>query len=196
MSLLKKFAQFLLDTIQAVVLAFSIFIIFYLFLFQPHQVKGSSMYPSFQDGEFILTNKISYRFEEPQRGDVIVFKAPESEPCSEIECEYIKRLIALPGERVKIENGKVYINGDLLVESEYLTETLKTSTGSFLPEGVEKVIPDGYFLPLGDNRPFSRDGREFGPVPRQSIIGKAWLRYWPFNKLSIVEHENYAIRIN
>jgi signal peptidase I len=196
MSLFKKFAQFLLDTIQAIVLAFSIFIIFYLFLFQPHQVKGSSMYPSFQDGEFILTNKISYRFEDPQRGDVIVFKAPESEPCSEIECEYIKRLIALPGERIKVQNGKIYINGELLVESDYLAETLQTGTGSFLPEGVEKVIPDGYYLPLGDNRPFSRDGREFGPIPRQSIIGKAWLRYWPFNKVGIVAHESYALGVN
>jgi signal peptidase I len=187
----KKLGQFVLDTIQAIVLALSIFIIVYLFLFQPHQVKGSSMYPNFHNGEFLLTNKITYHLGVPQRGDVIVFKAPESEPCAEIECEYIKRIIAIPGDRVKVIGGHIYINGQLLDESSYLPSDYYTTSGSFLVEGVEKVIPEGYYLPLGDNRPYSRDGREFGPIPRQSIVGKAWVRYWPLNKLGIVKHEDY-----
>lgn len=187
----KKLGQFVLDTIQAIVLALSIFIIVYLFLFQPHQVKGSSMYPNFHNGEFLLTNKITYHLGVPQRGDVIVFKAPESEPCAEIECEYIKRIIAIPGDRVKVIDGHIYINGQLLDESSYLPSDYYTTSGSFLVEDVEKVIPEGYYLPLGDNRPYSRDGREFGPVPRQSIVGKAWVRYWPLNKLGIVKHEDY-----
>lgn len=187
---LKKIGNFFLETIQAIVMALSIFIVVYLFLFQPHQVKGKSMYPTFNDGEFILTNKISYRFSLPQRGDVIVFKAPKSEPCAEIDCEYIKRIIALPGEKVMVNNGHFYINGKLLNES-YLSNTVYTNSGSFLPEGVEKTIPEGYFLPIGDNRPASRDGREFSPIPRQSIIGKAWLRYWPINKVGFVKHKNY-----
>lgn len=188
---LKKLGQFVLDTIQAIVLALSIFIIVYLFLFQPHQVKGSSMYPNFHNGEFLLTNKIAYHLGAPQRGDVIVFKAPESEPCAEIECEYIKRIIAIPGDRVKVVGGHIYINGKMLNESNYLPSDYYTNSGSFLVEGVEKVIPENYYLPLGDNRPYSRDGREFGPVPRQSIVGKAWIRYWPLNKIGIVRHENY-----
>ncbi|MGI5826497.1 MAG: signal peptidase I, partial [Patescibacteria group bacterium] len=158
---------------------------------QPHQVKGSSMYPNFHNGEFLLTNKITYHLGVPQRGDVIVFKAPESEPCAEIECEYIKRIIAIPGDRVKVIDGHIYINGQLLDESSYLPSDYYTTSGSFLVEDVEKVIPEGYYLPLGDNRPYSRDGREFGPVPRQSIVGKAWVRYWPLNKLGIVKHEDY-----
>jgi signal peptidase I len=190
-SLLKKLGQFVLDTIQAIVLALSIFIIVYLFLFQPHQVKGSSMYPTFQNGEFLLTNKISYRFGTPQRGDVIVFKAPKSEPCAEIECEYIKRLIGLPGDRVMVSSGHIYVNGQLLNETDYLSSEVITSSGSFLAENVEKVIPDGYYLPVGDNRPYSRDGREFGPVAIESIVGKAWLRYWPFPKAGFVKHETY-----
>lgn len=190
-SFLKKVGQFILDTIQAIVLALSIFIIVYLFLFQPHQVKGNSMHPNFHNGEFLLTNKITYRFGKPERGDVIVFKAPESEPCAEIECEYIKRIIGVPGDRVKIVNGHVYINGQMLKESEYLPSDYQTSSGSFLVEGIEKIIPEGHFLPLGDNRPQSRDGREFGPVPRESIVGKAWMRYWPLNKFGVVKHENY-----
>lgn len=188
-SVLKKLGQFILDTIQAVVLAFSIFIIVYLFLFQPHQVKGNSMYPNFKSEEFLLTNKILYRFNKPQRGDVIIFKAPKSEPCAEIECEYIKRIIALPGERIILSQGHFYINGQILDESSYLDKNLITNNGNFLAEGVERVIPEGYYLPIGDNRPYSRDGREFGPVPEDSIIGKAWLRYWPINKLGFIKIE-------
>ena len=190
-SILKKIGQFILDTIQIIVLSLSVFIIVYLFLFQPHQVKGSSMFPSFLDKEFLLTNKISYRFNSPQRGDVIIFKAPKSEPCSEIECEYIKRLIGLPGDRIMVKQSLVYLNGEQLNETDYLGNSVITSPGSFLSEGVEKIVPEGYILPLGDNRPYSRDGREFGFVSRDSIIGKAWLRYWPIEKIGFVKHENY-----
>ena len=191
MNFFRRIAQFILDTIQAITLALAVFIVVYLFLFQPHQVKGSSMYPSFHNGEFLLTNKISYRFGIPQRGDVVVFKAPASEPCSEIECEYIKRIIALPGERVQVDNGQILIDDKVLDESHYLTQEVITTPGSFLAEGTERVIPQSYYLVLGDNRAYSRDGREFGPVPRESIVGKAWLRYWPPPKLGMVRHENY-----
>lgn len=192
--ILKKLGQFILDTIQAIVLALSIFIVVYLFLFQPHQVKGSSMYPNFHNGEFLLTNKISYQFGKPQRGDVIVFKAPKSEPCAEIECEYIKRLIALPGDKVMLSNSVIYINSQPLDETSYLAKEVITGNGSFLVEGVEKVIPEDYYLPIGDNRPYSRDGREFGPVPLEAVVGKAWLRYWPFNKFGFVKHEDYNLK--
>ncbi len=190
-SVFKKIGQFILDTIQMIVLAFSVFIIIYLFLFQPHQVKGSSMFPSFHNSEFLLTNKISYRFGSPQRGDVIVFKAPRSEPCAEIECEYIKRIIGMPNDRVMVRAGHVYINGQLLNEGDYLSKDVVTDDGSFLSEGVEKVIKEGNYLPLGDNRPYSRDGREFGFIARDMIIGKAWLRYWPLNEAGFIKHESY-----
>lgn len=188
-TIFKKIGQFILETIQAIVLALSIFIIVYLFLFQPHQVKGKSMYPNFDDGEFILTNKISYRFSSPQREDVIIFKAPKSEPCAEIECEYIKRIVALPGERMMISNGHFYINGSPL-EEKYLSPSLLSNPGSYLNEGVEKTIPSGYYLPIGDNRNSSRDGREFGPVPVESIVGKAWLRYWPISKIGLIKKQD------
>jgi len=189
--ILKKIGQFFLDTIQAIVLALSIFIIVYLFLFQPHLVKGSSMYPNFQDKEFLLTNKLTYRFGKPQRGDIIVFKAPLSEPCAEIDCEYIKRIIGMPGDRIKLSEGKIYVNDQSLNESDYLAKDVFSNPGTFLANNVERVIPEGYYLPLGDNRPFSRDGREFGPVTRASIVGKAWLRYWPIPKIGFVKHEDY-----
>lgn len=189
-SVLKKIGQFILDTVQAIVMALSVFIVVYLFLFQPHQVKGSSMVPTFEDGEFLLTDKISYRFNSPQRGDIIVFKAPPSEPCSEIECEYIKRVIGVPGDKIRVYQGHIYINNSLLPEN-YLPSDLLTNAGSALPEGVDIPIPEGYFLPMGDNRRFSRDGREFGPIAKETIVGKAWLRYWPFNKIGVVKRPGF-----
>lgn len=149
------------------------------------------MYPNFHNEEFLLTNKISYRFTLPRRGDVIVFKAPKSEPCAEIECEYIKRIIGLPNDRVMVREGRVYINGQLLNEEDYLAKDIVTSDGSFLSEGVEKVIKEGYYFPLGDNRPYSRDGREFGFISKDMIIGKAWIRYWPLDKAGFIKHESY-----
>ncbi len=189
-SALKKLGQFFLDTIQAIVMALSIFIIVYLFLFQPHQVKGNSMLTSFEDGEFLLTDKISYRFHLPARGDVIVFKAPKTEPCSEIECEYIKRIIGIPGDRVMVEREKVYINGKPLLEA-YLDLGTVTSAGVVLSEGKEIIVPENYYLPMGDNRNHSRDGREFGPIPRASIVGKAFFRYWPIKRAGLVKHPNF-----
>ncbi len=189
-SALKKLGQFFLDTIQAIVMALSIFIIIYLFLFQPHQVKGSSMLTSFEDGEFLLTDKISYHFHLPSRGDVIVFKAPQTEPCAEIECEYIKRVIGIPGDRVMVKGGSVYVNGQALLE-DYLAPGTITNPGTLMPESKEIVIPDGYYLPLGDNRIHSRDGREFGPIPKESIVGKAMFRYWPIERIGIIKHPSF-----
>ncbi len=187
---IKKLGSFFLDTIQTVVLALSIFVVVYLFLLQPHQVKGSSMFPNFMNDQFLLTDKFSYRLGEPKRGDVIVFKAPPSEPCAAEECEYIKRIIALPEERVKIENEHVYINGERLIEG-YLDENLKTSPGSLFQGGKEVNVPAETYLALGDNRPYSRDGREFGFIKREVILGKAWLRYWPPNEIGLIPVAKY-----
>jgi signal peptidase I len=177
---IKQIGAFFLDIIETVVLALAIFVLVYLFLVQPHQVRGNSMYPTFHDGEYLLTDKLSYRLGEPGRGDVIVFQAPQNQ-----EYDYIKRIIGLPGDRVKIKNSQVYINGELLDES-YLPEDFTTSGGSFLSEDEEVVIPEGEYLVLGDNRSHSSDSREWGDVPIENIIGKALFRYWPLNKLGLV----------
>ncbi len=190
LSVLKKIGVFFLDIIQTMVLALSIFVIIYLFLVQPHQVKGNSMYPNFHNGEFLLTDKLSYRFGEPHRGDVVIFKAPASEPCAEIECEYIKRIIGTPGDLVRLSGGKIFVNNLLLTE-EYLPNNLTTSSGSYLRENTEKKIPEDEYLVFGDNRNQSRDGREFGPISKSVIVGKAWFRYWPPNRLGIIKRINY-----
>jgi signal peptidase I len=177
--------NFLLEFIQSIVLALSVFVVLYLFVAQPNEVKGSSMYPNFKDKEYLLTEKLSYQFGNPKRGDVVIFKAPPSEPCSADECEYIKRVIGLPGDRVMVKMGDVYVNGEMLDQS-FLPEMLYTSPGDYVQEGIEVIVPDGQYLCFGDNRPNSRDGREFGTIKRDSIIGKAFFVYWPLSDISFV----------
>jgi len=178
--ILKAVGIFILDFFETVVLAAVIFLLVYLFLWQPHRILGRSMEPNFHNGELILTNKISYRIHPPERGDVIVFRAPPRE-----DRDYIKRIIGLPGERVMVKDGRVYINGELLKEP-YLPEGTRTKSSYYLAEGVEKVVPPNNYVVMGDNRDHSSDSREWGPVPFQNIIGKAWLRYWPLSKVGII----------
>ncbi len=177
--------KFLLEFIQSIVLALAVFVLFYLFVAQPNEVKGSSMFPNFKDKQYLLTEKISYQFNEPQRGDVVIFKAPTSEPCAADECEYIKRVIGLPGDKVMIKEGDVYLNSEKLDQS-FLPEMVYSSPGEYMEEGVEKEVPEGQYLCFGDNRPNSRDGREFGPIDRDLIIGKAFFRYWPLDSVGLI----------
>ena len=176
---------FILEFIQSIVLALSVFVLLYLFVAQPNEVKGNSMYPSFENGEYLLTDKLSYQFSAPKRGDVVVFKAPATESCAEDECEYIKRIIGIPGDKVMVKEGKVTLNGELLKE-EFLPSDYVTDPGEFLQEGVERIIPEGQYLCLGDNRSHSRDGREFGPILKESMVGRAFFVYWPPKRAGLV----------
>lgn len=180
-----SFGGFILEFVQSIVLALSVFVLVYLFVAQPNEVKGNSMVPNFTDGEYLLTDKLTYQFSDPKRGDVIVFKAPPSEPCAETECEYIKRIIGIPGDRVKVENNLVYLNGELLDQS-FIPADYVTAPGQFCLEGEEKIIPEGMYLPFGDNRSHSRDGREFGPITRESIVGRAFFKYWPASSIGLI----------
>jgi signal peptidase I len=188
--MLKRIFYFIIDSIQAFVFALSIFILLYLFVAQPNQVNGQSMMPNFQDKEFLITDKIAYRFREPQRGEVVVFKAPPSEQCSIDECEYIKRIIGLPGEIIQVKDGKVYINGNPLKENYLPPETI-TRPGSFLREGKRYRIPQESYALFGDNREHSRDSREFGFVDRERIVGRAIFVYWPPQSFGLVKTSNF-----
>jgi signal peptidase I len=143
------------------------------------------MEPNFHNNEYILTDKISYRFAEPIRGDVVIFKAPTNP-----DVDYIKRIICLSGERVKIQNGSVYINGRILNEP-YVTDPTTLTSGSYMKEGIEIVVPQDEYFVLGDNRPHSSDSREFGPIPTKLIIGKALLRYWPLPEVGLLPKVGY-----
>jgi signal peptidase I len=183
--LIKRIGTFFLDTIETVVVALAIFVVIYLFLVQPHQVKGSSMLPNFIDGEYILTDKISNRFKNYELGDVIVFKAPKDH-----EIDFIKRIIGLPGDVVKISAGKVYVNNTLLREK-YLPVDFTTNPGMFLRNDSDIIVPPNEYVVLGDNRNHSSDSREWGFVKKEEIIGKAWFRYWPVSQVGFVPKIDY-----
>ncbi len=184
--LFRRLGAFFLDILEVIFLALGLFLFIYLLILQPHKIKGASMMPNFPDSEFLLTDKVSYRFGEPKRGDVIVFKAPIDE-----NEEFIKRIIGLPGEKVKIQSGHVYINGKLLDESAYLDPSVYTSGADFSKEGQEYIVPGGKYYVLGDNRPHSSDSRYWGPVTKDKITGHAWLIYWPINKAGSVQKITY-----
>ncbi|MFZ5933043.1 MAG: signal peptidase I [Patescibacteria group bacterium] len=185
--LLKRLGAFFLDIIEVIVFAVAIFLFVYLLILQPHKIKGASMDPNFPDGEYLLTDKVSYRFGEPKRGDVIVFKAPTNDGE-----EFIKRIIGLPSETVKLENSKIYINGKAL-EEPYIKSGVFTSGGSFLAEGKSVTVPEDEYLVLGDNRPHSSDSRAWGFVPKKKITGRAWLIYWPPKKAGLVAKAKYNL---
>ena len=143
------------------------------------------MEPNFHDGEYILTNKFVYKFGDPERGDVVVFKSPQNP-----DIDFIKRIIGTPGDHVKLQDNHFYINNQLLNEI-YIADELYTYYGNFLKEGAEITIPQGYYFVVGDNRPRSSDSREWGPIEKSAIIGKSQFRYWPLNRAGLVQDPQY-----
>jgi len=151
-------------------LAISAFII--IFLYQPVKVEGVSMMPGLEDQERIFVNKFVYRWEPIQRGDIIVFRYPRDTSKS-----YIKRVIGVAGDRVRIVNGQVYVNGEALDEDYVPSDYADGRSYS------ELVVPRNSYFVLGDHRTMSSDSREFGPVNDRYIYGKAVFGYWPMEKL-------------
>lgn len=151
------------------------------FVFKPFYVKGASMEPAYFDHEYLIIDEITYRFNEPKRGDVVVFRPPVN-----TTDYYIKRVIGLPGETVKVINGDVIIfnndnpQGFKLDESSYLIHK-----GTQEESIVLKLSANQYFV-LGDNRPVSSDSRRFGAVDRSAIVGRTYLRGWPLTRLGVV----------
>src|SRR4030042_2980286 len=149
----------IVDIIETVVVASAIFVVVYLFLLQPHQVNGASMEPNFYNDEYILTDKITYRFGEPRRGDVIIFKAPTNP-----DVDFIKRIIALPGEKIEIKDQEIIIFNDEHPKGFTLPEDYDiekpVAGGSFLREGKVVEVPDKNAIVFGDNTTHSFDSRE------------------------------------
>src|SRR3989344_1571305 len=173
---------YFIDVVETLVVAAAIFVVVYLLLLQPHQVRGASMEPNLSDGQYILTDKITYRFGKPKRGDIIVFKAPVDE-----NFDYIKRIIALPEETISIKDGGIIIKNSDNPDGFTLNETYplngSNSPGDLLADGKELTMNKNSYYVLGDNRNQSFDSREWGVLPKENIIGKAWLRSWPVPNL-------------
>lgn len=155
-------------------LAVSAFII--IFVYQPVKVEGTSMMPGLSDQERIFINKFVYRYESIDRGDVVVFRYPNDPSKS-----YIKRVIAVPGDHVQISLGRVYVNGHRIAEP-YVPD--QYSDERSMPE---IVVPADSFFVMGDHRNLSSDSRDFGPVGRDFIYGKAVFAYWPAEKVGKLE---------
>ncbi len=183
-------------------------------LVQNFNIVGASMAPTMHDDQYILVNKVVYShfdlnaplrllpgrddlpsrvvypFHSPQRGDIVVFLAPESAH-PERDQDYIKRVIAVAGETVRVSDGKVYVSDQPLDESSYLAAADLTTCDGF-QSFCNTVVPPGHIFVMGDNRGNSSDSRTWGPLPLENVIGKAWASYWPKADWGTIKAPVYA----
>lgn len=179
---MNKNLKFIWEMAKIILIALAIVVPIRYFLFQPFFIRGISMEPNFENGDYLIIDEISYRFREPVRGEVIVFKYPQN-PSQ----KFIKRIIGLPGETVEVKDGNVSIYNEegskVLDESSYL---ISETTGS-----IRTTLKDDEYFVMGDNRDFSFDSRRFGILPKKEIIGRAILRAWPIASLGIFSAPSY-----
>ncbi len=168
-----------IDFIQTFVVIGAIFALIYLFVAQPHKVSGLSMFPTFHDGDYIMTDKLTPRFSPYKRGDVIVLKNPRDE-----SQDFIKRIIVLPGETVKIQNNSIFINRQILNEP-YLPKETIIRAGAFLTENTTITAGSDQYFVMGDNREHSSDSREWGGITKEEIVGKVFFRYFPLQSFGV-----------
>jgi len=173
---MKKIFIFIWETIKIVVISLAIIIPVRYYLIQPFFVRGASMTPNFDSGQYLVIDEISYRFEEPERGEVVVFKYP-----LDTSQYYIKRIVGLPGETVEIKDGQVIIYNQDYPQGMVLDESSYLAAGTITwGETKIELSKDEYFV-LGDNRQASSDSRRWGELDEENIIGRVWLRAWPFS---------------
>jgi signal peptidase I len=181
------FLVFVFEIVQVLAISLAIILPIRYFLVQPFYVKGASMEPNFYDKEYLIIDELSYRFENPSRGDIVVFHPP-----SDPNQYFIKRVIGLPGETVEIMNGRIKIyndthpNGFLLDEQGYLDQDVT------VPDRNVTLKKDEYYL-LGDNRSASLDSRFFGPVQRSALTGRVWVRGFPFERWKKFDAPTYSM---
>jgi len=169
--------EFFREVVETVLLTLVLFFLIRTGI-ENFRVYGSSMEPNFHSGEYIIVNRLVYYLHPPRRGDVVIFRYPRDPRRS-----FIKRVIGLPGERVEIRQGKVYINGQLLQEP----YPLNPGTYSWGP----RVVGEDEVFVLGDNRNFSSDSHSWGMLPMRYIIGKAWICYWPPSCWKVIPSYEY-----
>lgn len=182
MNALKSTFQFVWDIVKVAVMALVLAGVVRYFLVQPFFVEGASMEPNFETGEYLLVDEISYQFKLIERGEVVVFHYP-----LDTSKYYIKRVIGLPGETVEIKGGRVMIYNNespagFILDEGYLPKNLTTDD-----QIKRKLGKDEYFV-LGDNRPKSSDSRHWGILPKNDIVGRAWIRAWPINRMTVFSY--------
>jgi signal peptidase I len=177
---------FFLEILKIVIITLAIILPIRYFLFQPFYVRGASMEPSYHDKDYLIIDEITYRFSDPKRGDVVVIRNPTNK--TEF---FIKRIIGLPGETLELKDGEVIIYNavnttGLRLQEEYLSPNLSTTGGQRV------VLSESQYYVLGDNRQVSLDSRYFGALDRKNIIGRAWLKVWPFKEFGHFTQPEYS----
>lgn len=184
---LKSVGLFVFELFKVGILAALTIGLIRYFLFKPFYVKGASMEPNFYDHEYLIVDELSFRLRAPERGEVVVFKYPEQ------PSEYfLKRIIGLPGERVKVSGGHVIIYNKEHPDGVEISESYLPADLDTAGENTYTVGSDQYFV-LGDNRPNSFDSRRFGPIDKKYVVGRAWLRGWPFSRVKRFTVPDYSI---
>lgn len=177
MNFIKRITRFTMDTMEEVAFIGSIFIVTYLFLFRPTAVKGASMESTLHNNDRLILSSLTYKFRGVERGDIVAFRSPVNS-----NIDLIKRVIALPGDRIMVKNSHVYLNGNQLSEPYAVGKTLLWEEG-YMKEGQEYTLEKGSFWAMGDNRERSSDSRMFGPVELDTILGQAAFRFSPGDRI-------------
>jgi len=187
----------LLEIVETLVLTLVIYLLIHNFIAQPFEVEQDSMFPTILEHEYVLIDKLSPRFNDYQRGDIVVFQPPEGFEQGGVP--FIKRVIGLPGDTITLENGRVFVTppgGSPVRLDEPYVVVVDGETAPTLPRDAERssewTVPEGQYFVMGDNRPQSQDSRFFGPIEQSAIIGRAWLRYFPLDRIGFMERPVYA----
>ena len=187
-----------LEIVETLVLTLVIYLVIHNFVAQPFEVEQESMMPTVNPGEYVLIDKISPRFSDYQRGDIVVFQPPDG--FGQGGVPFIKRVIGMPGDTISLENGRVFVQqpggSPVRIDEPYLVHTISGDVAPTMPKDAEGTsswtVPAGSYFVMGDNRPNSQDSRFFGVVHRELIVGRAWLRYFPLDRMGVVERPTYA----
>jgi len=174
-------SKLFIDFVEILFISASIVLLTFLFLAQPLVVTGDSMEPTFKDKEQIIVEKVSVKHSDLQRGEIVVVKHPDNP-----KIFVIKRVIGLGGESFMIFNGKILIDGEQ-IDEKYLGSDVETSGSSYISEGEPLTVPESSFILLGDNRNNSSDSRLWGPVDKNSIVGRTFMVYYPLKNLRLVQ---------
>jgi signal peptidase I len=174
----------LVELLETFLLTLVIFLVVQAFVAQPYQVQQTSMENTLLPDQYVLVDKLTPRFDDYHRGDIVVFNPPSGWAHDPSGTPFIKRVIGVGGDTVDIHAGHVYVNGVQLVEP-YVFEDQTTD----MPDGGSKtwILQPGQFFVMGDHRQESQDSRDFGPIDKSSIIGRAWLRYWPLSQFGPIK---------
>lgn len=179
------------EVVETLVLTVVIFFLVHTFVAQPFRVEQRSMETTLLQDQYVLVDKLTPRWAPYERGDIIVFQPPDSMR-SGSGAPFIKRVIGLPGDRVELEDGRVLINGVELDEPYlFLRRGEPEPTEPSFEGETSWLVPDGSLFVMGDHRSASADSREFGPIDVSTVLGRALLRYWPFDTLGPIQRPEY-----